>query len=143
MLYEIERFDKALDMLDRAAELDPRDPTPFFLKAIIFRDLNRPGEAIRTLNHAVKLNDNRAVYRSRYLLDRDLAVKNHHTTTQQVARLARDAGVGQLHLFHLSDRYDRAGWLSQLAEARAIFPASGFPEAWGLPGGSARKLDSR
>ena len=76
MLHQTGRFDKALDVLDRASALDPRDPSPLFIKAIILRDLNRPGEAVRVLNRAVTLNDNRAVYRSRYLLDKDLAVKN-------------------------------------------------------------------
>ncbi len=46
MLYELKRFDRALQVLDRAVELDPRDPTPVFLQAIIYRDTNRYGEAI-------------------------------------------------------------------------------------------------
>ena len=76
MLYQVRRFDKALDVLDRARKLDPRDPTTELYQAIILRDLNRPGEAIRALNRAIALNDNRGVYRSRLLLDQDLAVKN-------------------------------------------------------------------
>lgn len=76
MLYQVERFDKALDMFEHAALLDKNDPTPLFYKSIILRDLNRPGEAIEALNKAVELNDNRAVYRSRFLLDQDLAVRN-------------------------------------------------------------------
>ncbi|MCK9364543.1 MAG: tetratricopeptide repeat protein [Syntrophales bacterium] len=76
MLYQLERFDKALDVLKTAAILDPRDPTPEFYQALILRDLNRPTEAIAAINRAVSLNDNRAVYRSRFLLDRDLASKN-------------------------------------------------------------------
>ncbi|MCX5835588.1 MAG: hypothetical protein NTX62_01175, partial [Deltaproteobacteria bacterium] len=43
---------------------------------VIFRDLNRPTDAIAAINRAVTLNDNRAVYRSRFLLDSDLASKN-------------------------------------------------------------------
>jgi len=76
MLHQLERFDKALDVLKTAAILDPRDPTPDFYQALILRDLNRPVEAIQAINRAVGLNDNRAVYRSRFLLDRDLAAKN-------------------------------------------------------------------
>lgn len=64
--------------------------------------------------------------------DLKLAVKNHHTTTRQAARLALDAGIRKLHLFHLSDRYDRAGWSAQLSEAQAIFPATDFPEHWSI-----------
>lgn len=76
MLYQIERFDKALEVLAVAIRMDPNDPTPEFYSAVILRDLNRPTEAISAINRAVALNDNRAVYRSRFLLDRDLASKN-------------------------------------------------------------------
>lgn len=76
MLYTLGRHRRALDMTRRAAALDARDPTPVYLEAMILRDANRAGEAVRALNRAIALNDNRAVYRSRYLLDRDLAVKS-------------------------------------------------------------------
>lgn len=76
MLYQLKRFDQALDLLRVAQGLDPLDPTPHLYRAIILRDLNRPTEAIEAMNTAVALNDNRAVYRSRFLLDRDLATKS-------------------------------------------------------------------
>lgn len=76
MLYQIGRHNQAIDILNFAAKLDPNDPTPELYRAIILRDLNRPTEAIHALNKAISLNDNRAVYRSRFLLDKDLAVKN-------------------------------------------------------------------
>ena len=76
MLYQVKRFDQALDILQMAARLDPRDPTPDLYRGIILRDLNRPTEAIESINRAMALNDNRAVYRSRFLLDQDLAVKS-------------------------------------------------------------------
>ncbi|MBN1106943.1 MAG: tetratricopeptide repeat protein [Deltaproteobacteria bacterium] len=76
MLYQLRRFRQALDTLDLAGRLDSRDPTPDLYRSIILRDLYRPTEAIETLNKAIALNDNRAVYRSRFLLDRDLAVKS-------------------------------------------------------------------
>ena len=66
-------IDQALDALDAARELDPRDPTPLLYQGIILRDLNRPTEAVRSFHRAIVLNDNRAVYRSRFLLDGDLA----------------------------------------------------------------------
>jgi tetratricopeptide (TPR) repeat protein len=97
MLYQIRRFDRALDVLARAAQLDPRDPTPPFYTAIILRDLNRPAEAIRMMNRALALNDNRAVYRSRFLLDQDMAVRN----------------------VDLSILYDRLG-LNAWAQAKAV-----------------------
>jgi tetratricopeptide (TPR) repeat protein len=76
MLYQLQRFDQALDVLKMASQFDPQDPTPELYRAIILRDLNRPTESIKAYNQAIDLNDNRAVNRSRFLLDRDLAVKN-------------------------------------------------------------------
>ena len=76
MLYQVGRIDKALTVLDSAIRLDPRDPTPRLYRAIILRDLNRPGEAISDIQAAIELNDFKGVYRSRSLLDKDLAVQN-------------------------------------------------------------------
>ncbi len=76
MLHQIGRNDKALTVLDSAIRLDVNDPTPRLYKAIILRDLNRPGEAIKAIQQANRLNQNRGVYRSRSLLDQDLAVQN-------------------------------------------------------------------
>jgi ribonuclease Z len=64
--------------------------------------------------------------------DLDLARQNYHTTVDQVAELARDAGVRRLQLFHLSDRYRRHEWLDMLEDARGIFPATRFPPHWKL-----------
>jgi ribonuclease Z len=58
------------------------------------------------------------------------ACRTGHQTAAQAAELARRAGAGELVLVHLSDRYDRARWLELLAEARAVFPATRFPERW-------------
>jgi ribonuclease Z len=60
--------------------------------------------------------------------DAELAARNYHMTTVQAATLARRAGVGELVLFHLSDRYDRAAWADMLREAREVFPAARFPD---------------
>ncbi|PYE56209.1 MBL fold metallo-hydrolase [Deinococcus yavapaiensis] len=62
--------------------------------------------------------------------DADLAALNHHVTSVQAARLARDADVRELVLFHVSDRYDGAERAALLQEARAIFPATRFPDGW-------------
>jgi ribonuclease Z len=64
--------------------------------------------------------------------DLDLATRNRHMAAKQVAALARDAGIGKLILFHVSDRYRPHEWLELLAEARAIFPSTFFPAHWGL-----------
>lgn len=76
MLYEAKRFKESLDILALAERIDPKDPTPLLYRALILSDLNRVHEAISSLQSSISLNDNRAVYRSRFLLDRDLAVKN-------------------------------------------------------------------
>ena len=70
------RFDLAFIALEQAKKLDPHDPTPYLYSGIFLEDLNRPGETIKELRKSVELNDNRAVYRSRFLLDRDKATKN-------------------------------------------------------------------
>jgi tetratricopeptide (TPR) repeat protein len=59
-----------------AKELDPQDPTPWFYDAIAKQTTNRPVEALRNYEKAIELNDNRAVYRSRLLLDGDLAARS-------------------------------------------------------------------
>lgn len=64
--------------------------------------------------------------------DLDLARKNHHMTTVLSATLAQRAQVGELVLFHLSDRYERAEWLEMLHEARQIFPKTSCAPHWGL-----------
>lgn len=75
-LHQERRFNKALTVLESASRLDPQDPTPHFYRSIIERDLFTAGEAINSLQTAIELNDQRAVYRSRLLLDQDLASRN-------------------------------------------------------------------
>lgn len=62
--------------------------------------------------------------------DAGLADAVMHSTADEVAALAARADVGRLVLFHFSDRYDAAGRRELLAEARAIFPRSSFPDGW-------------
>jgi len=64
--------------------------------------------------------------------DAELAARNHHMTSAQAAELARRAGVGQLQLFHLSDRYRHDAWRTLLTEAQAVFPNTHVPARWGL-----------
>lgn len=65
--------------------------------------------------------------------DLDLAIRNHHTTTDQVSRLAAEAGVDRLILFHLSERYSHEQWEAMLRQTRSNFPNTHFPEHW-FPG---------
>lgn len=51
-----------------------------------------------------------------------------HSTTQQAATLAREAGAKRLVMTHFSSRYDAADCQRLLAECQAIFPASELAE---------------
>jgi len=66
---------------------DPKDPTPYFYSAIQKQTSNQPIEALREMNEAIELNDNRSVYRSRLLLDQDLAARS-----VSLARIYTDLG---------------------------------------------------
>lgn len=74
-----------------AKELDPRDPTPWFYDAILKQSENRPVEALRDLERSIELNDDRAVYRSRLLLDKDRASRQ-----ASIGRIYDDLGFEQL-----------------------------------------------
>lgn len=77
--------------LERAMLLDPHDPTPWFYNAIRLQALNRPGEALVDLRESIERNDNRAVYRSRLLLDQDQAARS-----ASLARIYSDLGFDEL-----------------------------------------------
>ncbi len=76
-----------------AKQLDPLDPTPWFYDAIAKQTTNRPVEALRDMEQAIELNDNRGVYRSRLLLDSDLAARS-----ASLGRIYSDLGFQQLGL---------------------------------------------
>jgi tetratricopeptide (TPR) repeat protein len=78
---------------DVAKKLDPNDPTPWFYSAIAKQTTNRPVEALHDMQKAIALNDNRAVYRSKLLLDADLAARQ-----ASQARIYSDLGFQQLAL---------------------------------------------
>jgi Tfp pilus assembly protein PilF len=59
-----------------AKNLDPNDPTPWFYQSHLKHEENKPGEALRLITTAIEKNDNRAVYRSRMLLDSDAAARS-------------------------------------------------------------------
>ena len=104
--------------LDRAKKLDPNDPTPWLYSAIQRKQENRYNEAVDSLERSMDLNDNRRVYRSRFLLDQDRAVRgtnlasiylNEGMTEQSVREAVRavnnDYGSSAAHLF-LSSSYN-------------------------------------
>jgi tetratricopeptide (TPR) repeat protein len=65
----------AADQYAIAKELDPLDPTAYLYDAILKQTQGRPGEALEDIQRSIELNDNRAVYRSRLLLDSDRAAR--------------------------------------------------------------------
>jgi tetratricopeptide (TPR) repeat protein len=71
--FEEKRYPLASTQFDMAKERDPNDPTPWFYDAIQKQTQNRPVEALQDIQKSIELNDNRAVYRSKLLLDQDEA----------------------------------------------------------------------
>jgi hypothetical protein len=59
-----------------ARQLDPNDPTPYLYSAYHKLANYRPVEALWDLEGSIARNGNRAVYRSRFLLDQDEAVRS-------------------------------------------------------------------
>lgn len=86
--HEEENFPLAGKEFELAKRMDPADPTPWLYDALLSRQENRINDAIRNLERSIDLNDNRAVYRSRLLLDQDRAVR-----AANLANIYRDAGM--------------------------------------------------
>jgi cytochrome c-type biogenesis protein CcmH/NrfG len=76
-----------------AKELDPLDPTPYLYDGILKQTENDPVGALRDVEKSIELNGNRAVYRSRLLLDSDKAARSVSS-----ARIYSDLGFQQLAL---------------------------------------------
>ncbi|MBI5632284.1 MAG: TonB-dependent receptor [Nitrospirae bacterium] len=91
--HEEKRDSVASDQFIMAEAADPKDPTAFFYSALQKQSANRPVEALQDLEKSMALNDNRAVYRSRLLLDEDQAARG-----ASLARIYDDLGFQQLAL---------------------------------------------
>ncbi len=102
--YEEKRVDRAQDQLDLAKQRDPNDPTAYFYDAILKLTTNRPVEALRNIDQAIDLNDNRGVYRSSLSLDRDAAARS-----AAQGRIYNELGYQQLGLLE--------GWKSLDADS--------------------------
>lgn len=74
--YEEKRNKLAAVQFAMAKSLDPNDPSAYYYDAIRKQSENNPIEALADLQTAIKLNDNKAVYRSRLLLDQDSAARS-------------------------------------------------------------------
>lgn len=91
--FEEGREQVAADQYALAQTFDPQDPTAWFYEALLLQTQNRPGEAVAAFQAASQRNDNRAVYRSRLLLDEDAAARS-----ASLARSYRDLGFEQAAL---------------------------------------------
>ena len=89
--FEEGRNKVAADQFDMAKALDPKDPTPWFYDAIRKQNENDPVGALEDLQQSIALNDNRAVYRSRFLLDQDNASKS-----ADLGKIYNDLGFEQM-----------------------------------------------
>jgi len=64
--------------------------------------------------------------------DLELARKNFHMTTVLAATLAQRNPGEELVLFHVSERYQRDGWMEMLMEGQASRSKHTYPPAWGM-----------
>jgi len=158
--YFEEKRDKfSADQFAVAKELDPNDPTPWLYDAIRKQSTNRPVEALHDLQKSIELNDNRAVYRSRFQLDQDLAVRS-----TSLARIYNDLGFQQLGLSEgrkslgidpanysahrlLADSYSalprhEIARVSELLQAQLLQPANAEPVSAGLSKTNLTLLES-
>ncbi len=91
--YELKQGSFASTEFRLAKQMDPNDPTPWFYDAIYKQTVNRPVEALHDMQKAIELNGNRAVYRSKLLLDSDLAARS-----ASLGRIYNDLGFQKLGL---------------------------------------------
>jgi tetratricopeptide (TPR) repeat protein len=145
------RKPEAAKDLALAAALDPNDPTPPLYAAIEHQQNNQPNPAIDALDQSVRLNDNRRLYRSGFLLDQDRAVRSAN-----LARIYQNAGMREVavreatravesdysnssaHLF-LANAFDalrdpdrvllryETPWFNELLLANLLSPVGGGP----------------
>ncbi|MDR4515750.1 FecR domain-containing protein, partial [Nitrosomonas sp.] len=142
--FEEKRYSTAETQFELAKERDPFDPTPWFYDAIQKQTQNRPVEALRDIQKSIELNDNRAVYRSRLLLDQDQAGRSSslariydnlgfekRAIMETAKSLAYDPSNHSAHRF-LADTYaniprHEAARVSELLQAQLMQPINVNP----------------
>jgi len=77
--------------LGLAMRLDPNDPTAWLYAALLGDQRNAINQAIEDLEHSEALNNNRALFRSKFLLDQDAAVRSAN-----LALIYQDAGLSDV-----------------------------------------------
>ncbi|MGD1084593.1 MAG: TonB-dependent receptor, partial [Verrucomicrobiota bacterium] len=81
----------ALKELGRAKELDPNDPTAWLYSALLNDQRDCINQALADLERSQDLNNNRALFRSKFLLDQDAAVRSAN-----LALIYEDAGFSDV-----------------------------------------------
>src|SRR5262249_11113415 len=137
--------------LERAKTLDPNDPTAWLYSAILNKQENRYNAAIDDLEKSLKLNDNRRIYRSQFLLDQDRSIRgtnlaaiylNDGMVEQSVREAVRavddDYSSAPAHLF-LANSYNalrdptrillryETPWFNELLLSNLLSPVGGGP----------------
>ena len=137
--------------IDLAKQLDKNDPTPWLYSAVQNQQEKRYNTAISDIDESLRLNDNRRLYRSKFLLDQDRAVRSTN-----LAKIYQNAGMTDLaireatravesdytnasaHLFlsnsfdalrdpnRISLRYETV-WFNELLLAYLLAPVGGGP----------------
>ncbi len=132
-----------------ARKLDENDPTPWLYSALVLRQQLLFNDAIDDLEKSAALNDNRRVFRSRLMLDQDLAVRSASLATiyddaglrevsvREASRaVAADYGNYSAHLF-LAESFDalrdptrfnlriETAWFNELLLANLLAPVGG------------------
>ncbi len=90
---EMASSDAAVHELNIAERLDPNEPTSALYSALINQKGNRINRAIDELRRSQARNENRSLFRSRLLLDQDVAVRSFN-----LASVYRDAGMLEISL---------------------------------------------
>ncbi|MDP2223192.1 tetratricopeptide repeat protein [Nitrosomonas sp.] len=142
--FEEKRYPLASTQFSLAKEHDPKDPTPWLYDAIQKQTQNRPIEALQDIQKSIELNDNRAVYRSKLLLDRDEAARGSslarifenlgfekRALMETAKSLSFDPSNHSAHRF-LSDTYahiprHEAARVSELLQAQLLQPINVNP----------------
>ncbi|MGD1089939.1 MAG: TonB-dependent receptor, partial [Verrucomicrobiota bacterium] len=83
--YDDKRAEKELKL---AQKLDPNDPTSWLYLALLEQQQNKINPAIEDLQKSQSLNDNRSLFRSKLLLDKDRAVRSAN-----LAKIYQDEGM--------------------------------------------------
>ena len=89
-LFEEGSYGRSAEEYHRAIEIDPNDPTPYLYRSYQHVAQNNLVAALYDVDRSIELNDKRAVYRSRMLLDSDLASR-----TANLGRVFSQLGFGQ------------------------------------------------